>query len=143
MTDPLNPKSFKTKDQTSVSGNKSTKKKAKLTSNKKNSRSSAIPKEVANRMARRVAITTGIPTLSGMSVFIISYLVVSRGIADVPPALTLLTSATCFLVGLLGLSYGILSASWESAPGTLFGFENVGPNIGRVKDVFSSLNQQK
>ena len=114
-----------------------------MTSNKKNSRSSAIPKEVANRMARRVAITTGIPTLSGMSVFIISYLVVSRGIADVPPALTLLTSATCFLVGLLGLSYGILSASWESAPGTLFGFENVGPNIGRVKDVFSSLNQQK
>ena len=93
-------------------------------------------------MAKRIAITTGVPTFSGMSVFIISYVIVSKGIADIPPALTLLTSAACFLVGLLGLSYGILSASWESSPGTFLGLENISSNIGRVKDALSSLNKK-
>ena len=128
MAEPLQPKSFKTEGKKSVS--------------KKTKRESGIPKEVANRMAKRIAITTGVPTFSGMGVFIISYVIVSKGIADIPPALTLLTSAACFLIGLLGLSYGILSASWESSPGTFLGLENISSNIRRVKDAFSTLNKK-
>ena len=93
-------------------------------------------------MAKRIAITTGLPTFSGMGVFVVSYLVVSKGIADIPPALTLLTSAVCFLAGLLGLSYGILSASWENKAGSFLGIENIRPNIVRVKDAFRSLNNK-
>ena len=37
-----------------------------------------IPDAVANRMARRIAIGTGIPTVMGMGVFVGSYLLVSR-----------------------------------------------------------------
>ena len=44
----------------------------------------------------------------------------------------------CFLVGLLGLSYGILSASWDVNPGSFLGFENIKPNINRMKDAFKS-----
>ena len=102
-----------------------------------------IPKPVANRMARRVAITTGIPTISGMGVFIGSYFLVSRGIADIPPILTLLTSAGCFFLGLVGLSYGMFSASWEESPGSLLGLENIGPNITRMRAAFKAKDSSK
>ena len=99
---------------------------------------SGIPSYVANRMARRIAFTTGIPTLSGMGVFIGSYFLISKGIADISPTLTLVSSAICFLIGLLGLSYGILSASWDFNPGSFLGFENIKPNINRMKDAFKT-----
>ena len=108
----------------------------KSTSKKKTIKSSGIPKYVANRMARRIVITTGIPTLSGMGVFIGSYYVISHDIAEISPTITLVTSAMCFFVGLLGLSYGILSACWDSQPGSLLGLENIKPNINRIKDAF-------
>ena len=110
-------------------------------SSKKTSKS-GIPKYVANRMARRIAFTTGIPTLSGMGVFIGSYFLISKGIAEISPTITLVSSAMCFLVGLLGLSYGILSASWDFNPGSFLGFENIKPNINRIKDAFKSTKKE-
>jgi hypothetical protein len=92
-----------------------------------------IPEAVANRMARRIAIATGIPTVMGMGVFIASYVLVSRQILDIPPSATLLASGGCFLLGLLGLSYGVLSSSWEDAPGSLLGSEQIGVNITRLR----------
>ncbi len=144
MAETLKPKPFKPEGKGSAAKNEIESKAIKVPNkiNKTKRRESAIPKQVANRMARRVAITTGIPTLSGMSVFVISYLVVSRGIADISPALTLISSAICFLIGLFGLSYGILSASWEDSSGSLLGLENIRPNFGRVKDAFNSLNKK-
>ena len=109
---------------------------------KKKRKESGIPKYVANRMARRIAFTTGIPTLSGMGVFIGSYFLISKGIADISPTLTLVSSAMCFLVGLLGLSYGILSASWDFNPGSFLGFENIKPNVNRMKDAFKSSKKE-
>ena len=58
--------------------NKKSYKKENITMNKtsnknKRTKESVIPKEVANRMARRIAFTTGIPTLLGMGVFVLSY----------------------------------------------------------------------
>ena len=108
------------------------------TSTKKRNKDSGIPKYVANRMARRIVFTTGIPTISGMGVFIGSYFLISRGIADISPTLTLVSSAICFLVGLLGLSYGILSASWDFNAGSFLGLENIKPNINRIKGAFES-----
>ena len=105
---------------------------------KNTSKTSGIPKYVANRMARRIAITTGIPTLSGMGVFIGSYFLISKGIAEISPTVTLVSSAMCFLFGLLGLSYGILSASWDPSPGSFLGIENIKPNINRMKDAFKT-----
>ena len=107
-------------------------------SSKTTKKKSGIPSYVANRMARRIAFTTGIPTLSGMGVFIGSYFLISKGIAEISPTVTLVSSALCFLVGLLGLSYGILSASWDFNPGSFLGFENIKPNINRMKDAFKA-----
>ncbi|MFN9871971.1 MAG: photosystem II biosynthesis protein [Cyanobacteriota bacterium] len=96
-------------------------------------RARVIPDAVAGRMARRIAIATGIPSVMGMGVFIGSYLLVSRGVLDIPPVVTLMASGACFLLGLLGLSYGVLSASWEDAPGSLIGSEQIVLNIGRLR----------
>ncbi|MFM8525242.1 MAG: PAM68 family protein [Cyanobacteriota bacterium] len=100
---------------------------------KASSRAQAIPDAVANRMARRIAIATGVPSVMGIGVFVGSYLLVSRQILDVPPGVTLATSGGFFLLGLAGLSYGVLSSSWEPAPGSLLGIEQISLNIGRIR----------
>jgi VIT1/CCC1 family predicted Fe2+/Mn2+ transporter len=103
--------------------------------------SSGIPKYVADRMARRIFITAGIPTIMGMSVFVISYFIVTRNIAEIPPSSTIAISALFFLLGLAGLSFGILSASWDKEPGSFFGIENIPMNIQRAKAAFKPATQ--
>jgi hypothetical protein len=107
------------------------------------SREQVIPEAVANRMARRIAIATGIPTLMGMGVFVGSYFLVSRQIYDIPPGATLAASGGCFLLGLLGLSYGVLSASWEPQAGSLLGSEQVGLNLGRIRQSIAAMRQRR
>ena len=92
-------------------------------------------------MMRRIAFATGIPTLLGMGVFIVSYLLVSRHWLDIPPSATLLASGACFLLGLVGLSYGVLSASWETSPGSLFGQEQIPVNLSRIRDSIRALRE--
>ena len=62
---------------------------------------------------------------------------------NISPSLTLATSAIFFLLGLLGLSYGILSASWEEEPGGILGFKNINPNIQKMKSAFKSIEDSK
>tara|TARA_Y100001968_G_scaffold134994_1_gene123137 strand:- start:788 stop:1216 length:429 start_codon:yes stop_codon:yes gene_type:complete len=113
----------------------------KVKDQKNSNKNAGIPKYVANRMARRIVFTTGIPTFAGMGVFVGSYFLITRGIAEISPTVTLVSSAMCFLIGLLGLSYGILSASWDFKPGSFLGFENIRPNFNRMKDAFKSNKQ--
>jgi len=103
--------------------------------------SSGIPKYVADRMAKRIFFTAGIPTLLGMSVFVVSYIIVTKKIAEIPPSSTIAISALFFLLGLGGLSYGILSASWDRAPGSFLGLENIPLNIQRAKAAFKPASQ--
>ena len=108
---------------------------------KNKNQSNGIPKYVADRMAKRIFFTAGIPTLLGMSVFIISYIIVTKKIAEIPPSSTIAISALFFLLGLGGLSYGILSASWDITPGSFLGLENISLNIQRAKAAFKPASQ--
>ena len=107
----------------------------------KTKQSSGIPKYVADRMAKRIFFTAGIPTIMGMSVFVISYIIVTRNIAEIPPSSTIAISALFFLLGLGGLSFGILSASWDKEPGSFFGIENIPLNLERAKAAFRPASQ--
>ena len=109
--------------------------------NPKTNISTGIPKYVADRMARRILFTAGIPTILGMSVFVASYFIVTRNIAEIPPSSTIAISALFFLIGLAGLSFGILSASWDKEPGSLLGIENIPLNIQRAKSAFKPATQ--
>lgn len=140
MKQDLNPNNFQS--ELANTGFKGLKKKElqnkRIKKKSNNQKETGIPKEVANRMARRIAITTGIPTISGMGVFVGSYYLITKGIADIAPVITLMTSGLCFLLGLVGLSYGILSASWDKGNGSLLGLENIRPNIKRMREAFKS-----
>ncbi len=105
-------------------------------------RQETIPRYVADRMARRVAVFTGLPTVAGMGVFVGSYLLITKGIADIAPGLTLAGSGFFFLLGLAGLSFGVLSSSWNPQPGSLLGLENLKPNIQRMRQSIKAQKQQ-
>jgi hypothetical protein len=136
MAPQRNPKSFG-----SAQAAKGSNGKAEAKPKARPARQRAIPDAVANRMARRIAIATGIPTVMGMSVFIGSYLVVSRGLLEIPTGITLVASGGCFLLGLLGLSYGVLSSSWEDGAGSLLGTEQIGLNIGRLRQSVKAMRE--
>ena len=103
----------------------------------------AIPRYVADRMARRVAVFTGLPSLAGMGVVVASLFVVTRDIAEIPPGATLVGSGFFFVLGLVGLSVGVLTASWDKEPGTLLGFENFKPNVQRMRESIRAQKQTK
>jgi len=100
---------------------------------------SAIPDHVANRMVRRIALLSGGPTLLAMGVFVLSYLLVSQGTMRIEPIVTITVSGVFFVLGLFGLSYAVLSASWENAPGSLLGLEQFGKNLQRVRTSLGTM----
>ncbi|MCF3606526.1 PAM68 family protein [Planktothrix agardhii 1033] len=50
----------------------------------------------------------------------------------------------CFGLSVLGLSYGVLSASWdEEAPGSILGWQEFKLNLGRMQDGWKAARQKK
>jgi hypothetical protein len=96
-------------------------------------RTTGIPETVSRRMVKRMAVFCGLPTLLGMSTFVVSYLILINGIYEVPTYAVLLVSLGFFGLGVLGLSYGALSASWdEDADGSWLGVTEFSTNWGRM-----------
>lgn len=96
------------------------------------SSSKTMPKVVSDRMARRMAFFCGIPSVCAMLTFIISYFLINQGV-NLPNYAVMLVSLGFFGLGVLGLSYGVISASWdESATGSLLGWGEFRLNFGRL-----------
>ncbi|MEO1144844.1 MAG: PAM68 family protein [Cyanobacteria bacterium J06638_22] len=105
--------------------------------------SMAIPDSVSRRMIRRMAFFCGVPTALGISSFVVSYAAVSHGV-DLPNTAVLLVSLGLFGLGVLGLSYGVLSSSWdETTPGGLVGFEQFQLNFGRMTSAWRESRQDR
>lgn len=103
----------------------------------------AIPDAVSKRMVKRMALFCGIPTFLGISTFITSYLVIINDVYDLPTYAVLLLSAGFFGLGVLGLSYGVLSASWdEDTPGSRLGWGEFRTNFGRMTAAWRSSRKQ-
>jgi Photosynthesis affected mutant 68 len=100
--------------------------------NKSGRREAGIPEQVSKRMVRRMALFCGIPTFLGLVSFPTSYFMVQQGI-ELPNVAVLLVSLGCLGLGVLGLSYGVLSASWdEESSGTALGWPEFRLNLGRM-----------
>jgi hypothetical protein len=105
--------------------------------------SNAIPEEVSKRMVRRMALFSGIPTALGISSFVIAYYIVINDIFDLPTVAVLLVSLGFFGLGVIGLSYGLLSTSWdEGRVGSLVGADEFGVNFGRMVQAWKSGRQE-
>jgi hypothetical protein len=99
---------------------------------KSRGRDSGIPESVSKRMVRRMALFCGIPTFLGLASFPTSYFILQQGI-ELPNVAVLLVSLGCLGLGVLGLSYGVLSASWdEESSGTALGWPEFQLNLGRM-----------
>ena len=92
---------------------------------------SSIPEAVSKRMVRRMVTFCGVPTLLGLGSFPVGYFVLQQGI-ELPNVAVLLVSLGFLGLGVLGLSYGVLSAAWDEEPGTLLGWSEFQLNLGRT-----------
>lgn len=93
----------------------------------------AIPNGVSKRMARRMAMFCTIPTGLGMLSFVLFYVVKTNDLLEIPSFVPLIVSISFFGIGMVGLSYGILSASWdEKRTGSWLGVEEFKINWQRM-----------
>ena len=101
-----------------------------------------IPDEVNRRLTRRAAIFCGVPTGLGLTTFIISYILVSKHIFNLPTSAVVLLSMLFLGIGVLGLSYGAISASWdEGRVGSWWGGEEFKKNFGHLSEAWKSQQQ--
>jgi hypothetical protein len=93
----------------------------------------SMPEVVSRRMAQRMAFFCGVPTALGMLTFVVSYVIVVKHLFELPNVVVVLVSMGFFGLGVLGLSYGVFSASWDEAePGSLLGIYEFGINVKRT-----------
>ncbi len=105
---------------------------------------SAIPEVVSNRMVKRMALFCGIPTALGMLSFVVSYLIVINDWFDLPSVAVVLVSMGFFGLGVVGLTYGILSTSWdEGRVGTWWGMNEFTTNLGRMTSAWRSAKENQ
>jgi hypothetical protein len=104
---------------------------------------SAIPDGVSKRMIRRMALFSGIPTGLGISSFFVFYLIVSQDWFKVPNTAVVFVSMGLFGLGVVGLSYGILSTSWdEHRIGGLWGWEEFKLNFERMTSAWRTARKE-
>ncbi|MBH8571866.1 PAM68 family protein [Nostocaceae cyanobacterium CENA369] len=103
----------------------------------------AIPQVVSQRMIRRVAGFCGIPTALGIITLVVSYLLTIYSDIKLAPIAVLLVNMGFFGLGVLGITYGVLSASWdEERPGSLLGLGDFRTNWGRMSAVWRETRQK-
>ena len=103
-----------------------------------------IPEVVSKRMVRRMALFSGIPTGLGILSFFVFYVIVTQGWLEVPTSIVVLFSMGLFGLGVLGLSYGILSTSWdEDRIGTWWGWSEFTVNFSRMTSAWKSAKKEK
>lgn len=101
-----------------------------------------IPEVVSNRMAARMAVCCGIPSLLGLLTFPVCYVIVTQEFFELPNVAVVLVSMGFFGLGVLGLSYGVISASWEEEnPGSLVGWSEFRLNFGRIIESWQNRKQ--
>lgn len=94
----------------------------------------AVPELVANRMLSRIVVLAGIPVFGGLAIFVGAFFYFKKYDIVVPPALIAYATQAPFILGLMGITYGIMSSSWDKEEGSLLGISEFKTNLDRVKD---------
>jgi hypothetical protein len=98
-----------------------------------------IPETVSQRMIARIGIFSGVPTGMGILTFILSYFVVKNHLFPLANTAVVLVSMAFFGFGVLGLTYGALSSSWdEDIPGSVLGWQEFNTNWTRMRGAWRS-----
>ena len=95
----------------------------------------AVPEIVANRMIGRIAAFFGIPVFGGLAIFVGAYFYGKSTDTVIQPSVIAYATQAPFVLGLIGITYGIMSASWEPEnDGSLLGIDEFKINLQRVRD---------
>ena len=141
---PFEPRNNNKKEKTAKTAPKAIKQKRKAASrsSRPNSNLSAIPDAVSKRMGRRMAIFCGIPSALGMLSLLVCYWIKVNDIVELPPYLAFAVSFGFLGLGVLGLSYGLFSASWdEERVGSVMGGNEFKLNFGRTRDAWKASKE--
>ena len=141
---PFEPRKNKSNKQKAapVAANQPEKPRSTSRNSRPNSNLSAIPDVVSKRMGRRMAIFCGIPSVLGMSSLFIFYWLKVKEVVELPPYLAFAVSFGFLGLGVLGLSYGLFSASWdEERAGSAWGGDEFKLNLGRTKDAWKASKE--
>jgi hypothetical protein len=86
-----------------------------------------------------MAIFCGIPSALGMLSLLVFYWLKVNKVVELPPYLAFAVSFGFLGLGVLGLSYGLFSASWdEERAGTALGGGEFKLNLGRTRDAWKA-----
>lgn len=95
----------------------------------------AVPEIVADRMIGRIAAFFGVPVFGGLTIFVGAFLYSKQTDTVIQPNIVAYATQVPFVLGLLGITYGILSASWEPEnKGSTLGLDEFKTNVGRIKN---------
>lgn len=95
----------------------------------------AVPQIVADRMITRIATFFGIPVFGGLLLFGISLYISKTSDFVIPPNFLAYATQAPFILGLIGITYGILSASWEpDNEGSMLGIDEFKTNYNRIQE---------
>eukprot|EP00471_Norrisiella_sphaerica_P007244 CAMPEP_0184478680 /NCGR_PEP_ID=MMETSP0113_2-20130426/645_1 /TAXON_ID=91329 /ORGANISM="Norrisiella sphaerica, Strain BC52" /LENGTH=228 /DNA_ID=CAMNT_0026856563 /DNA_START=760 /DNA_END=1444 /DNA_ORIENTATION=+ len=105
---------------------------------------SAAAEQVSTRILQRILTFAGIPTFTGILLLPLFYfLKVTQGI-EVPMWAVYLSQAFFVGGGLLGISYGALSASWDPMrQGSLLGFDEFQVNLPVIWAQYAEANESR
>ena len=102
----------------------------------------AVPELVANRMITRIAGFFGIPVFGGLSIFVGAFFYSKNSDSIIPPYIIAYATQVPFVLGLIGISYAILSSSWdEDKEGSLLGIDEIKINLKRIQDGFGRVQE--
>eukprot|EP00903_Cladosiphon_okamuranus_P008120 g7821.t1 len=95
----------------------------------------SIPQIVADRMLSRMVPFFLLPALGGVGVFVAVYVLSHQYDYTIPAYIVAYATQAPFFVALSGITYAILSASWdEDREGTFFGFDEAKRNFGIIME---------
>jgi len=101
------------------------------------SSSDTVPEAVTNRMLKRIFIFAGTPVVLGMLLFPLFYYIKKVEGIDLPVWAVYIVQTTIFGGGLLGISYGIISTSFdENREGSFLGWNEFKANLPQVLNSF-------
>jgi len=101
----------------------------------------AVPELIANRMIGRIATFFGVPVFGGLAIFVGAFFYSKKYDMVVPPAMIAYATQVPFVLGLMGITYGIISSSWDEEPGSALGLTEAKINIQRIKDGLTRTRQ--
>jgi hypothetical protein len=102
----------------------------------------AVPEVVANRMLGRMVLFFGLPVFGGLAIFVGAFFYSKKYDVVIPPSIVAYATQAPFILGLLGITYAILSSSWDpETPGSALGFNEAKLNFNRIKEGISRTRE--